>query len=64
MPAEATILHGALLLAGICLTVWGLPASLRLGRPADSFAALAVLFGVILALLGTLLLAVPDFFKG
>lgn len=64
LPAEMTLLHGTLLLVGICLIVWGFPASQRLGRPADVFAALAVLIGVILALLSTLLLAVPDFFKG
>jgi hypothetical protein len=32
--------------------------------PFDSLAALAVLAGVIAGLIGTLLMAVPDFFKG
>jgi hypothetical protein len=64
LSADSALLHGGLLLAGICLMVWGLPASQRLQRPWDTLAALAVLIGVILGLLGALLLTVPNFFKG
>jgi uncharacterized membrane protein len=61
---KVTFLHGTLLVAGISLIAWGLPAAHRLKRPFDSVAALAVLVGVIAGLIGTLLVTVPDFFKG
>jgi hypothetical protein len=51
-------------LAGIALIFWGLPAAHRLKSPLDILAALAVLVGVIAALLGALLISVPDFFRG
>lgn len=50
--------------AGLVLVGWGLPAAHRLRSPLDIPAALAVPAGVLLGLLGTLLLAVPGFFKG
>ena len=49
---------------GVLLIGWGLPASHRLKSPLDVLAALAVLAGVVLALLGALLIADPGFFKG
>jgi sensor histidine kinase regulating citrate/malate metabolism len=49
---------------GVALVGWGLPAAHRLRSPLDIPAALAVLAGVMLGLLGALLLAVPGFFKG
>lgn len=49
---------------GAALAAWGLPAAHRLRSPLDIVAALAVLAGVVTALLGTLLLFVPGFFKG
>jgi len=49
---------------GTALAAWGLPAAHRLRSPLDIVAALAVLAGVVTALLGTLLLFVPGFFKG
>ena len=49
---------------GVGAVVWGLPAAHRLQKPWDVAAALLVLAGVILALLGTLLTVVPGFFKG
>ncbi len=49
---------------GLALVIWGLPAAHRLKKPWDAAAALAVLAGVIVALLGTLLTVVPGFFKG
>lgn len=59
-----TILYLALALSGIALVCWGLPAAHRLQSPWDTLAALAVLVGVVAALLGALLLAVPGFFQG
>jgi hypothetical protein len=58
------ILYLAMIAAGLVAIGWGLPAAHRLRRPWDILAALAVLAGVIIALLGTLLAAVPGFFKG
>lgn len=58
------LLNGALIALGIALVMWGLPASHRLKGTPGILAASAVLAGVLLALSGTLLLAVPDFFKG
>jgi hypothetical protein len=58
------LLHCSLLIAGIALAAWGLPAAHRLKGPYDILAALAVLIGVIIGLCGTLLIMVPDFFKG
>jgi hypothetical protein len=48
---------------GLGLIVWGLPAAHRLKTPYDILAALAVLVGVVLALLGALLTANPGFFQ-
>ncbi len=59
-----TILHGIMIVAGVAATAWGLPAAHRLKAPLDILAAVAVLAGVALALLGTLLLTVPGFFQG
>ncbi len=58
------ILHLAMIAVGLALVIWGLPAAHRLQKPWDAAAALAVLAGVIVALLGTLLTFVPGFFKG
>lgn len=54
----------AMVVAGIALISWGLPAAHRLKSPLDTVAAVAVLFGVIVAILGALLIAVPGFFQG
>ena len=53
-----------LIIAGLALIVWGLPAAHRLRRPWDAVAALAVLAGLCAAIVGTLLTAVPGFLKG
>jgi hypothetical protein len=53
-----------MVLSGIALMCWGLPAAHRLKSPFDILAALAVLAGLVAALLGALLLAVPQFFQG
>lgn len=58
------LFHGALIVTGIALIGWGLPAAHRLKSPLDCLAALAVLTGVVTGLIGTLLITVPDFFKG
>ncbi len=54
----------AMIAAGIGAIFWGLPAAHRLKSPLDAAAALVVLAGVISALLGVLLAAVPGFFRG
>lgn len=54
----------AMAVIGIALVCWGLPAAHRLKKPYDVLAALAVLVGVVVALLGALLITVPGFFKG
>jgi hypothetical protein len=51
-----------LALLGVAAIAWGLPASHRLKAPSDSLAALAVLFGVGLLMLGALLTVLPRFF--
>ncbi len=58
------IVHVTMIIAGLAVAAWGLPAAHRLRPPRDILAAVAVLAGIVLALLGTLLLTVPDFFKG
>jgi hypothetical protein len=58
------ILHLAMIACGLGVVAWGLPAAHRLKPPLDTVAAAAVLAGTALALLGTLLAAVPGFFKG
>jgi hypothetical protein len=58
------IVYVGMALAGIALICWGLPAAHRLKSPFDILAALAVLAGVVLALLGALLISVPGFFQG
>jgi hypothetical protein len=57
-------LHAGMIVAGVAGVAWGLPAAHRLRRPFDILAAIAVMAGVIVALLGVLLLAVPQFFRG
>ncbi len=56
--------YPALIVVGIAAVAWGLPAAHRLRRPFDILAALLVLVGTAVALLGALLTAVPGFFKG
>lgn len=59
-----TFIAIALIVCGIGGVVWGLPAMHRLRTPFDILAALTVLAGVVAALLGCLLAAVPGFFAG
>jgi len=58
------LMHSALIVVGLIAMGWGFPAAHRLRRPLDSVAALVVLAGLCSALLGTLLVAVPGFFRG
>jgi hypothetical protein len=58
------MVYVAMAVSGIALICWGLPAAHRLRSPLDILAALAVLAGVVAALLGALLIAVPGFFQG
>lgn len=58
------IVHAGMVLIGIALIFWGLPAAHRLKSPFDILAALAVFGGLVAALLGALLLLVPGFFQG
>lgn len=53
--------HIPLIIAGIILTSWALPASYRLRNPWRVIAALAALAGVLSTLAGVLLFAVPNF---
>jgi len=58
------VAYGAMVLAGLALIVWGLPAAHRLKSPLDIAASFAVLVGLIAALVGALLICVPKFFQG
>lgn len=54
--------YAILIVAGLALTAWALPASYKIRSPWRIFAALAALAGVIASLLGVLALTVPKFF--
>ncbi len=58
------IVYPVMIVAGIAAVVWGLPTAHRLRGPFDILAALVVLVGTAVALLGALLTAVPGFFQG
>jgi len=58
------IAYLTIVVAGLALIGWGLPAAHKLRKPLDILAALAVLCGLVLALLGALLTVVPRFFQG
>lgn len=53
----------ALIVAGLAVMVWGLPAAHRLKFPYDIAAAVAVLCGVVIFALGILLTFIPGFFR-
>ncbi|MEI6306757.1 MAG: hypothetical protein WCP33_08045 [Deltaproteobacteria bacterium] len=52
-----------LIILGVAALCWGLPAAHRLRAPLDIAAALAVLAGVVITVLGILLVTVPHFFS-
>ncbi len=58
------ILSIIMIAGGVAAAAWGVPAAHRLQGVRGILAALAVLAGVVLFLLGTLLLIVPGFFEG
>ncbi|MEI6206410.1 MAG: hypothetical protein WCP20_06485 [Desulfuromonadales bacterium] len=51
-----------LIVIGLAGIIWGLPAAHRLRSPYDIGAALAVLAGVIVMVMGVLLTCIPNFF--
>jgi hypothetical protein len=57
------LIYIPMIVLGLAAMIWGLPASHRLARPWDIAAALAVLAGLIAAIMGTLLTLVPNFFR-
>jgi hypothetical protein len=61
-----TILYLAMVMVmvGVAMAAWGLPAAHRLRAPWDILAAVSVLAGGVVSFLGVLLLAVPRFFEG
>lgn len=61
MPAG--LIYIPLIVAGLAAIFWGLPAAHRLKAPLDTAAALAVLAGVVAAVIGVLLTVIPNFFR-
>lgn len=59
---HAGLLYIPLVLAGLAAIAWGLPAAHRLRRPLDIGAALLVMVGVMLIVMGVLLTVIPSFF--
>lgn len=59
----AGLKYTLLIIAGLAAICWGLPAAHRLRRPWDIVAAIAVLVGVIMAAMGALLTAIPNFYR-
>jgi hypothetical protein len=55
--------HIAMIVAGLAVICWGLPAAHRMKNPLDVIAALVTLAGLLVALLGILLTVVPGFFR-
>jgi hypothetical protein len=56
------IVYCGMVVTGIAAIGWGLSAAHRLKSPFDILAALLALAGLIAALVGALLIAVPGFF--
>ena len=56
-------LSTTMIIAGVAGAAWGLPAAHRLQGIKGVLAALVVLSGLVLALLGVLLLIIPGFFE-
>lgn len=62
---KMTFLYPVMIISGVAAAAWGLLAAHRSESPwwKGILASLAMLAGVILALMGTVLLIVPDFFE-
>lgn len=63
MTLFAGLMYMPLILIGLAAMVWGFPAAHRLKPPLDIGAALAVLAGIIMTVMGVLLTAIPRFFR-
>ncbi|HEY5973987.1 MAG TPA: hypothetical protein VIU41_04535 [Geobacteraceae bacterium] len=59
-----TALYPLLIIVGLAMVGWGLPAAHRWRPPFNILAALAIVAGLLAAMLGVLLTAVPTFFQG
>ena len=58
-----TFVYLAMITAGVIGMAWGFHGAHTLRKPWDILAAAVVLFGVIIAVMGTLLISVPGFFE-
>ena len=58
------IIHSLMIIGGILAIGWGLWATYNLKNPYDILGAACAPIGLVLALLGTLLICVPNFFSG
>lgn len=58
-----TALHALMIPAGLAGIGWGFWAAHNAKRPLDILGALAMLAGLAVSLLGTLLVCVPGFFR-
>lgn len=59
----AGIKYIPMIIGGVAVLVWGLPASHRLKAPYDIVAAVASILGVVLLVTGILLTVIPTFFR-
>jgi hypothetical protein len=57
-------INGSLILFGLFGITWGLSNAFSQQSPRNTFGALFALIGLTSALVGTLLVCVPDFFPG
>lgn len=58
------ILHIAMILAGLAIIVAGFQGAFYARSPWQTIAPLSLPVGLVTALMGVLLLCVPEFFKG
>jgi hypothetical protein len=58
------ITNSLMIIGGILAISWGLWATFNLKKPYDIFGAACAPIGLVLALLGVLLICVPNFFSG
>lgn len=58
------ILHILMIVAGLAILVVGFRWTFNAKKPWNSIAAISLPIGLITALLGVLLLCVPNFFRG
>ena len=58
------LIYIIMIVAGLILICWGFWATYNARRPWDMLGALSLPVALIITLMGVLLSAVPDFFKG